>query len=116
MGGDPTMKNNILKAAALSLALVASGLVAFPTLALAQTKLVQLQGGQALVKVTHRTSQTLRTSQGFTDIVVGDPEVADAVPLTDRSIYVLGKKVGVTSVSLYDGDKIIGCGWAQMGV
>ena len=99
------MHKNIMTVAALSLGLAVSGQVVWPSLARAQTKLVQLQGGQAQVKVTHRTSQTLRTAQGFTDIVVGDPDVADAVPLTDRSIYVLGKKVGVTSVSLYDGDK-----------
>jgi pilus assembly protein CpaC len=55
--------------------------------------------------VVHRTSQTIRTDQSFTDIVVGDPDIADAVPLTDKSIYVLGKKIGVTSVSVYDADK-----------
>jgi pilus assembly protein CpaC len=73
--------------------------------AAAQTRQVRFGGAPANVSVVHRTSQTLRTEQSFTDIVVGDPEIADAVPLTDRSIYVLGKKVGVTSVSVYDADK-----------
>ncbi|MGL5136523.1 MAG: pilus assembly protein N-terminal domain-containing protein, partial [Beijerinckiaceae bacterium] len=71
----------------------------------AQTRQVRFNGSAQNVSVVHRTSQTLRTDQSFTDIVVGDPEIADAVPLTDRSIYILGKKVGVTSVSVYDADK-----------
>ena len=41
----------------------------------------------------------------FADIVVGDPDIADVVPLTDRSLYVLGKKLGRTSVSIYDAEK-----------
>lgn len=73
--------------------------------AIAQTRQLKLEGGQAQVSVVQRTSQTLRTDQPFTDVVVADPDIADAVPLTDRSIYVLGKKVGVTSVSIYDADK-----------
>jgi pilus assembly protein CpaC len=80
-------------------------MAALPQAAQAQTRQIALTGGQSAVRVVFRTSQTIRTDRGFTDIVVGDPEVADAIPLTDRSIYILGKKIGVTSVSLYDADK-----------
>jgi len=91
----------------LGAALLALTLAAAPAAVLAQgaTRTVSLDAGPASVSVVRSTSQTMRTDRSFTDIVVGDPEVADAVPLTDRSIYVLGKKVGVTSVSLYDADK-----------
>jgi pilus assembly protein CpaC len=73
--------------------------------ATAQSQELHIRGGSANVRVVHRTSRTLRTDVAFTDIVVADPDVADAVPLTDRSVYVLGKKVGVTSVSVYDAEK-----------
>jgi pilus assembly protein CpaC len=90
--------------------LAAAALAALPVaftapVAEAQTRQLRLAGGQAQISVVRGTSQTLRTDQAFTDVVVADPDVADAVPLTDRSIYVLGKKVGVTSVSVYDAEK-----------
>jgi pilus assembly protein CpaC len=90
--------------------LAAAALAALPVTfaapaAEAQTRQLRLAGGQAQLSVVQRTSQTLRTDQAFTDVVVADPDIADAVPLTDRSIYVLGKKVGVTSVSVYDAEK-----------
>jgi pilus assembly protein CpaC len=50
-------------------------------------------------------SQDVRTDQSFADIVVGNPDIADASPLTDHTISILGKKVGTTRVSVYDQDK-----------
>jgi pilus assembly protein CpaC len=92
---------------ALALALLANFAVISGIPAYGQTRQVNLAGGQASIQVVHRTSQTLKTDQAFTDIVVADPEIADAVPLTDRSIYVLGKSVGVTSVSIYNAEKTL---------
>jgi pilus assembly protein CpaC len=57
------------------------------------------------VRVTLGKSETLRTSRGFVDLVVGDPDVADVMPLTDQTLYVLGKKIGTTNVSVYDASK-----------
>src|SRR5262245_46861390 len=51
------------------------------------------------------TSQTLRISLPFSEIVVGDPETADVNPLTDRTLYVLGRKLGLTNVALFDEHK-----------
>ncbi len=34
--------------------------------------------------------------------LIGNPEIADILPLTDQSLYVLGKKMGTTSLTLYD--------------
>ncbi len=98
------MHVKLLQVALLGLAL-ASVTLSDTQHAMAQTRQVRLAAGPASVSVVHRTSQTIRTDQSFTDIVVGDPDIADAVPLTDKSIYVLGKKVGITSVSVYDADK-----------
>jgi pilus assembly protein CpaC len=41
----------------------------------------------------------------FTDIVVGDPLTADVAPLTDQTLYVLGRKLGTTNVTLFDDAK-----------
>jgi pilus assembly protein CpaC len=38
----------------------------------------------------------------FAKAVVGSPDIADALPLSDRSLYVQGKKIGTTNVSVYD--------------
>lgn len=46
-------------------------------------------------------SETVRTDASFVEIVVADPEIADVVPLTDRSASILGKKIGTTRVSAY---------------
>jgi pilus assembly protein CpaC len=54
-------------------------------------------------------SEDVRTDTSFVEVTVGDPEVADVNPLTDRSLSILGKKNGTTRVSVYaDGKKLIG--------
>ncbi len=52
-------------------------------------------------------TETLRTGVSYVDLVVGDPDVADAMPLTDRSFYIHGKKLGTTSISAYDANKVL---------
>ena len=47
-------------------------------------------------------SETFRISVPFTEIVVADPETADVNPLTDRTLYVLGRTLGTTNVTLFD--------------
>ncbi len=46
-------------------------------------------------------SQVLRLDVPFADLLVGNADVADVLALTDRSIYVLGKKPGSTSLTVY---------------
>jgi pilus assembly protein CpaC len=57
------------------------------------------------VRVTQGRSETLRVGGSFVDLVVGDPDVADVMPLTDQTLYVLGKKIGITNISVYDASK-----------
>ncbi len=57
------------------------------------------------LKVTLDKSETVRLHEPFAEALVGNAEVADVVPLTDRSIYILGKKVGVTRISLLSQSK-----------
>ncbi|MDQ2953474.1 MAG: type II and III secretion system protein family protein [Pseudomonadota bacterium] len=72
-----------------------------------------LQIGQAkrtaTIKVIIGKTEDVRTDASFVDVVVGDPEVADVNPLTDRSLSILGRKSGTTRVSIYaEGKKLIG--------
>ena len=46
-------------------------------------------------------SEVLRVSESVTRIAVGNPDIADAVALTERSFYVLGKAMGTTNISVY---------------
>ncbi len=38
-------------------------------------------------------------------MLVGSSEIADVVPISDRTIYLLGKRIGTTNVSLIDAEK-----------
>jgi pilus assembly protein CpaC len=63
----------------------------------------------ATVQVYIGKSEDVRTDTSFVDITVGDPDVADVNPLTDRTLSILGKKNGTTRVSVYaEGKKLIG--------
>ncbi|RME95960.1 MAG: type II and III secretion system protein family protein, partial [Alphaproteobacteria bacterium] len=55
--------------------------------------------------VTLNKSQTIRIEQPFAEALVGNSEVADVIPLTDRTLYVLGKQIGGTRLSILDSDK-----------
>ena len=54
------------------------------------------------VAVPVNKSQVIRSDRPYAKALIGNPEVADVLPLTDQSLYVLGKKMGTTSLTLYD--------------
>lgn len=54
------------------------------------------------IQVAIGKSTTVASAESYADVVVGDPLVADVMPLTDRSFYVLGKSIGATNVALFD--------------
>lgn len=57
------------------------------------------------LRVTIHKSQTVRIQKPFAEALIGQPAIADVIPLTDTSIYVLGKKVGATRLSILGKDK-----------
>jgi pilus assembly protein CpaC len=83
--------------------------LAFADVAPAQEQHVQIGASQksASIRLTGGKSETVRTDRTFADVIVSDPEIADVVPLTDRSLSILGKKIGTTRVSIYAGDKAL---------
>jgi pilus assembly protein CpaC len=54
------------------------------------------------LKVTLNKSRTLCFSDPFSTAVIGAPEIADVLPMTDSMLYVQGKKVGATNISVFD--------------
>src|SRR6476469_7486681 len=93
MGGK-TMKRYALCAAA-----VGALLTAHP--AQAQVQLARgVDAGELDVPINK--SQVLRADRPYTKALIGNPDIADIVPISDTSVYVLGKKTGTTSLTLYD--------------
>jgi pilus assembly protein CpaC len=62
-----------------------------------------LHGGEFSVPINK--SQVLKVSRSFSQALIGNPEIADILPMTDNSLYALGKKLGSTSLTLYDRNK-----------
>ena len=61
-------------------------------------------------------SQALVLEYPFTDVLVGSAEIADVIPLSDQSLYILGKKTGTTNVSVLNNWKrIIGVVDVEVG-
>jgi pilus assembly protein CpaC len=85
-------------------------LLALPGVAQAQ-RTIALGGGARTqsVKVPMHKSDDVHTSEPFVDVTVGDPDIADVHPLTDKALSILGKKIGATRVSLYgENKKLVG--------
>ena len=66
-------------------------------------------GGVRHIVVILNKSRTLRFDKPFASAVVGSPEIVDALPMSDRALYIQGKKIGTTNVSVFDQSmKLIG--------
>ncbi|MBC2837493.1 type II and III secretion system protein family protein [Paragemmobacter straminiformis] len=90
----------MLLAAVLMLGTVA------PRAAMAQdSRFVTLGAKVDPIVVTPGFTLTVEVDKPYTDLVVGNPGVADVFPLTDRSLYIQGNAPGATNVALYDAQK-----------
>ena len=92
----------VKRTCALALAALAALGVAAP--AAAQISNISVAEGvhAGELDVPVNKSQVIRSDRAFAKALIGNPEIADVLPLTDRSLYVLGKKTGTTSLTLYD--------------
>lgn len=50
-------------------------------------------------------SQVLELPSPYTDVMVADPKVADVLPLTSHSVYIVGLSLGSTAITLYGPNK-----------
>ena len=91
----------------LALVLATAGQAGVTAPARADDGVVLINAGSVgkTIKIAKGKPKTVRVSQGFTELVVGDPEVANVTPLTDQSFYVLGHKLGTTGIAMFDADK-----------
>ena len=89
---------------ALAAALAGTAMLAFPVAAQAQALIaIGADGAHAgQLDVPVDKSQVLTVDRPFAKALIGSSEIADVLPLTNRSLYVLGKKTGTTSLTLYD--------------
>src|SRR3984885_3756723 len=62
----------------------------------------QVRDQVSALKVTLNKSRTLCFSDPFSTAVIGAPEIADLLPMTDSMLYVQGKKIGATNISVFD--------------
>lgn len=54
------------------------------------------------LKVTKNKSRTVKLGHPFSSIQVGNPALLDVLPISDREMYLQGKAIGTTNVSLFD--------------
>ena len=94
------------------LAIVAAAQLATPFASTgAEAREIELSANRtsATVRISIGKSESVRSEGGFSEVIVSDPDIADAIPLTDRSLSILGKKIGTARVSLYgEGKKLVG--------
>jgi pilus assembly protein CpaC len=57
------------------------------------------------VTITRHKSRTLELGVPFSTAVVGAPEIADVLPMSDTVVYIQGKKIGTTNISVFDTEK-----------
>jgi pilus assembly protein CpaC len=62
-----------------------------------------LNAGDFVVPINK--SEIIQVDQPFTELLVGNPKIANVLALTDRTIYVLGQAVGTTNLTIYGPNK-----------
>ncbi|MGQ7829468.1 type II and III secretion system protein family protein [Altererythrobacter sp. Z27] len=95
------MRKNLKLLGAAALVALTSG--AAPTLVqplMAQDGDMSIHAGS--VEVPVNKSQVITADRAIARAMIGNDEIADIFPISDRSVYVLGKKLGTTSLTLYD--------------
>ncbi len=102
LAGCWTALSVIGSAVVRSAPVLAGLLLASPPLQ-AQERLLRFDRGRAIGEINVAQGQflTAKTAADIARVVVGNPEIATAVPLTGSSFYVLGKAEGRTNVAVY---------------
>jgi pilus assembly protein CpaC len=62
----------------------------------------QARAGELLVPLNK--SQVIEVDRSFSEVSIGNPEIADVVPLSRNTVYVFGKQLGTTSLTITDGN------------
>lgn len=87
---------HLIGAALLGLAVVASA----PTTATAETLRVMTGGASVKLNVPMNRAVVVESDTAFAELSIANPQIADISTLSDRTIYVLGKTPGRTTMTL----------------
>ena len=94
------MKNDrFLKAALLGLSIAVGGMTA-P--AQAESLRIVQKGTSSSLSVSMNRAVVVESDTPFAELSIANPSIADISSLSDRSIYVLGKSPGITTLTLLD--------------
>lgn len=95
--------DGIMKAALLGLALTVSPLaLTIPAALHAETLRVVTKGTNKTLDVSMNRAVIVESEIPFAELSIANPGIADISSLSDRSIYVLGKVPGITTLTLLD--------------
>ena len=95
------LRSLALLALAAGLALTAMG----GTNAAAQTVSIAAGTGPVRqVSIALFKSRTLEVDRPFSTALIGAPEIADILPMSDKTLYVQAKKIGTTNISMFNAD------------
>jgi pilus assembly protein CpaC len=56
------------------------------------------------VAITLFKSRTLQVERPFATALIGAPDIADILPMSDKTLYVQAKKIGTTNISMFNSD------------
>lgn len=59
------------------------------------------------IQIALNKSQILRSQTKIASVMIGNPKIADVMPLTDHTVYVLGKALGSTNLVIYGPNKVL---------
>ena len=91
----------ILKAALLGLTLAASPVA---HTGWADSLRVVRTGTESVLSVPMNRAVVVESDVAFAELSIANPQIADISSLSDRSIYVLGKAPGITTLTLLDAE------------
>lgn len=92
---------NIIKAVATSIALSA---VVVPTSGIAETLRVMRGAPSSALNVPMNRAVVVESDTAFAELSIANPGIADISSLSDRTIYVLGKEPGRTTLTVLGAD------------
>jgi len=99
---NPMSTSGFLKAAFVSVAIMASNAGASLAADAPETS-----AGAPVESFTLATgkSRLVELPSAYTDVMIGDPKIADIVPINNHSVYVVGRGMGTTALTVYGANK-----------
>ncbi len=94
--------DRFIKAALIGLAFGFAHIVATP-FAQAQSVRIMQEGRSSTLDVPMNRAVVVESETAFAELSIANPAIADISSLSERTIYVLGKAPGVTTLTLLDG-------------